>query len=339
VVFDKAQKSILNKPIYIMQKLHLLLVFVMVFISSCSIEDTPENLPEDEVQFVDGTKLIFVSKEEGAKIMGTSDEYSQALSKFDIASRTYNPANNEEQHYLAFAAAQTQEWEENEITVLKIKILQVKEKIEKLGLKLNFPSEIKLVKSSLQEEGGVISYTRTNYIVMKGDVSEEFIIHELFHILTRFNPEKRDELYKTINFNSSNRISYPDAIKDHIVTNPDAPFLEHTINLTIDGEQKEAVFILYTGKDYESGSFFNQWQQKLMLVEGGANSKTPVLANNAPILLDFSAASDLKDKIGTNTSYTLHPEEILADHFIILVKPEPASDPAFIEAMKTVLTK
>lgn len=322
-----------------MHKLHLLMVFVVVLLSSCSVEDTPENVPEDEVQFVEGTKLIFVSQEEAARIMGTSDEYSQALSKFDIASRTYNPANTQEQQYLAFAASQAQEWDENEIAVLKIKIRQVKEKMESLGLKLNFPSEIKLVKSTLDEEGSVISYTRTNYIVMKGDVTEDFIIHELFHILTRYNPEKRDELYKTVNFNKSNRIAYPEAIKDHIVTNPDAPFLEHTIKLTIDGEEKEAVFILYTGKDYESGSFFTQMQQKLMLVEGGANNKAAVLVNNAPILLDFSAASDLKEKIGTNTSYTLHPEEILADHFITLVKPNPASDPAFIDAMKAVLTK
>ena len=322
-----------------MKKVQLLATVLVVLMASCSVEDTPEILPEDEVEFVDGTKLIFVSQEEGARIMGTSDEYSQALSKYDIASRTYNPSNDQEQQYLAFAAAQAQKWEENEIAVLKIKIMQVKDKIENLGLKLNFPSEIKLVKSTLQEEGGVISYTRTNYIVMKGDVTENFIIHELFHILTRHNPEKRDELYKTINFNKSNRISYPEAIKDHIVTNPDAPFLDHTIQLTIDGEQKEAVFILYTGKDYESGSFFNQWQQKLMLVEGGANNKAPILVNNAPVLLDFSAASDLKEKIGNNTSYTLHPEEILADHFIMLVKPEPASDPDFINAMKTVLTK
>lgn len=322
-----------------MKKLQLVAMALVALMVSCTVDDTPVNLSDDEVEFVDGTKLIFVSQEEGARIMGTSDEYTRALSNYDIASRTHNPSNNQEQQYLAFAAAQAQEWEENEISVLKIKIKQVKDKIESLGLKLNFPNEIKLVKSTLQEEGGVISYTRTNYIVMKGDVTEDFIIHELFHILTRFNPDKRDEMYKTINFNKSNRISYPEAIKNHIVTNPDAPFLEHTINLTIDGEQKEAVFILYSGKDYESGSFFEQMQQKLMMVEGSANDKKPVLVNGEPVLLDFSAASDLKEKIGNNTSYTLHPEEILADHFIMLVKPKTASSPAFIEAMKAVLTK
>jgi hypothetical protein len=338
VVFDDTQKDLFNQQ-KSMKKLHLLAIILAVVMASCSVEDAPENLPKDEVEFVDGTKIVFVSQEEGARIMGTSDEYSQVLSRYDIASRTYNPANSQEQQYLAFAAAQALEWEENEIEVLKIKIMQVKDKIESLGLKLAFPDEIKLVKSTLKEEGGVISYTRTNYIVMKGDVTENFIIHELFHILTRYNPEKRDELYKTINFNKSNRISYPDAIKDNVVTNPDAPFLEHTINLTIDGKEKEAVFILHAEKDYESGSFFNQMTQKLMLVEGGSNNKVPVLVNNAPVLLDFEAASDLKEKIGNNTSYTLHPEEILAEHFIILIKPKSAADPAFIDAMKTVLTK
>ena len=322
-----------------MQKLHLWLFFVALVFTSCTVEDSPENLPKEEVQFVDGTKLVFVSKQEAAELMGTSDEYSQGLSKFDIASRTQNPASNQEEQYLAFAAAQARDWEEDEITVLKVKINQVKDKIERLGLNLAFPEEIKLVKSTLEEEGGVISYTRTNYIVFKGDVTEDYIIHELFHILTRYNPEKRDELYKTINFQKSNRIGYPDAIKDHIVTNPDAPFLEHTVKLTIDGEQKEAVFILYTGKDYESGSFFTQMQQKLMLVEGSADDRKPVLIDGKPVLLDFSAASDLGDKIGKNTGYTLHPEEILADHFIMLVTPKPAPDPSFIEAMKAVLTK
>ncbi len=322
-----------------MKKLPLLAIVLMIVLASCSVEDEPNLQPEDEVEFVDGTRLVFVSKEEGAKLMGTSDEYSRTLSKYDVASRTQNPSNSQEQQYLAFAAAQAQQWEENEIAVLKIKIMQVKEKIENLGLKLNFPSEIKLVKSTLQEEGGVISYTRTNYIVMKGDVTEDFIIHELFHILTRYNTDKRDEMYKSINFNKSNRITYPEAIKDHIITNPDAPFLEHTITLTIDGVEREAVFILHAESDYESGSFFNQMKQKLMLVEGPANDKKPVLIDGQPILLDFSAASDLKDKIGRNTDYTLHPEEILADHFIILVKPKTAADPAFIEAMKAALTK
>lgn len=337
-IFDERHKNVKQQQ-NTMDKSYVWLIFLVVIFSSCSVDDSPKDLPKEEVEFVGGTKLIFMSQQEASQLMATSDDYSKGLSKYDVASRTQNPGSTEEQQYLAFASAQAQEWDEDEIIVLRVKISQVKEKIERLGLNLNFPKEIKLIKSTLEEEGGVMSYTRANYVVFKGDVTEGFIIHELFHILTRFNPDKRDELYETINFQKSNRITYPDAIKDNIVTNPDAPFLEHTIKLTINGEQKEAVFILYSEKDYESGSFFDQMQQKLMLVEGPADNKKPVLVNGNPVLLDFSAASDLKDKIGRNTSYTLHPEEILADHFIMLVTPKTASDPAFIEAMKAVLTK
>lgn len=318
----------------------LIAVIISAFFSqACVVDDAPSNLPENEVSFINGTKLIFVSKEEARILMGTSDEYSQVLTRYDIASRTSTPSNDQEHQYLEFAAAQAQEWNENEIEVLKIKINKIKDRIETLGLKLDFPTEIKLVKSTLKEEGKQISYTRTNYIVLRGDVTEDFVIHELFHILTRYNPETRDELYKTINFYKSNRITYPEAIVNHVVTNPDGPFLEHTIRLTIEGKEKEAVIILYTGKDYDGGSFFDEMQRKLMIVEGPPNDKKPVLVNGQPLLFDLTAATDFKDKTGRNTNYTLHPEEILADHFMILVKPKPASDPAFIDAMKAALTK
>src|SRR5690606_28678163 len=143
---------------------------------------------------------------------------------------------------------------------------------------------------------------------------------ELFHLLTRHNPDKKDALYRTINFEKSNRIEYPTAIVDRVITNPDAPFLDHTIKLTINGEQKEAVFILLANKDYSGGSFFDYMEQKLMIVDGSANNKAPVLVNNMLVLYDFAEATDLKEKIGNNTPYTLHPEEILADHFVALIK-------------------
>lgn len=318
----------------------LSILLITLFFVACSIDDGQEVIPPvDEVPFTDGTTLVFTSQEEAAKLLGTSDEYSRALSKFDIISRTRNTASNQEQHYLDFAASQAQEWDDKEIAVLKILINNVKEKIEKLGLKLEFPEKIHLVKTTLEEEGNFICYTRMHYIVLRGEVTEDFIIHELFHILTRHNPEKRDELYKTINFHKSNRIEYPASIKDEVVTNPDAPFLDHTINLTINGQEKEAVFILHTEREWDGGSFSKYMKQKLMQVEGSADNKTAVIVDGMPVLNDFSEASDLYEKIGKNTTYTLHPEEILADHFIALVLPRNVREPEFIEAMKNVLTK
>src|SRR5690554_7878710 len=99
-----------------MVKLNLLTALMLLVFTACSIEDENEiNPPKEEVPFVNGTTLVFVSQEEGQKLMGNSDEYSQALTKFDIASRTQNPANSQEQQYLAFAGAQAQRSEERRV--------------------------------------------------------------------------------------------------------------------------------------------------------------------------------------------------------------------------------
>lgn len=322
-----------------MKKLpHVLPFLFLILFSACSVDDNPDPiLPDDEVPFVNGTTISFATKEEGAALLGTSDEYTKELNKFDIASRTRNPANDQEQNYLDFAASQAQDWNPDEIAALKVVINGVKTKMEEMGLNLDFPNNVNLVKSAMLEEGGSVSYTRQDYIVVKGSVDETFIIHELFHILSRNNPSNRDALFQTINFEKCNRIAYPASIADNVVTNPDAPFLDHFITLQLDGEQKEAVFILYTEEDYTTGAFFDYFDQKLMLIEGGADSKTPVLVNGIPVLRDFNESSDLYSKIGDNTGYTLHPEEILADHFVALITQKSVPSPSFIEAMKNVL--
>lgn len=318
---------------------HFLSILLVVLFSACSVDDNPEPIipPEDEVPFLDGTTISFATKEEATLKLGTSDAYTQALTKFDIASRTRNAANDEEQDYLEFAASQAQEWTAAEITSLKTVINNVQSKIEGMGLNLDFPENIDIVKSAMLEEGGAVSYTRQEFIVVKGAVEEDLIIHELFHILSRNNPDSRDALFQTINFEKSNRIEYPASIKPQVITNPDAPFLDHTIKLQIDGEEKEAVIILYAGKDYDGGTFFNYINRKLMLVEGEANNKTAIIVNGMPILKEFGDASDFYAKIGNNTSYTLHPEEILADHFVSLLTGKTVPSPSFIDAMKNIL--
>src|SRR5690606_2553378 len=109
-----------------MKKLNSLAVFLLLALAACSIDDNPVVIPyKEEVPFVNGTTLVFVTQDAGRKLMGTSDEYSQALTKFDIASRTRNPANDQEEQYLAYAAEQAQEWDDNEVDVLRVLINNV----------------------------------------------------------------------------------------------------------------------------------------------------------------------------------------------------------------------
>lgn len=323
-------------------KKSLIALFLIVSFAGCnpSEDEEPKEIdPENEVPFVGGTTIVFNTKEESSKLLGTSDRYTQELSQFDVISKTKSKSNTQEEDYLDYASQQALDWSGEEKASVRAQITGVKDKVEAMGLNLEFPEKINLIKSSMKEEGGFTSYTRENYIVIKGSVSEAFITHELFHILSRYNPEKRNELFKTINFVESNRIEYPEAIRDHIITNPDAPFLEHTIEVQIDGAEEEVVFILHSEEDWDGGSFTDYMKQKLMVVEGGPTSKAPKLVNDMPVLKNFEESSNLKNKIGRNTSYTLHPEEILAEHFVMLVQGQEVKEPSYIEAMKEVLQK
>ncbi|MDN3689563.1 hypothetical protein [Cyclobacterium jeungdonense] len=328
-----------------MKKLLLYPFFLLALAMACTVDD-PDPIPDPDedprdpdivVPIDENTSIVFTPQAEAAERLGTSDTYTQTLSKFDLTSRTQNKESTEEEDYLTFASQQAQAWTAEEKTILEERILGIKEKIDALGLQLEFPEEILLIKSTMNEEGGAVSYTRENYIVVRGLVNESFLIHELFHILTRFKPEIRSDLFETIHFTESNRISYPEGIRDLVITNPDAPFLEHTITVEIDGESEEVVFILISEEEWDGGSFFTYLKQRLMFVEGPADEKQATLVDDMPILRNFAAAADLEQKIGTNTEYTLHPEEILAEHFVMLVLEQEVPEPSYIDAMKVIL--
>ncbi len=299
---------------------------------------TPRD-PDRVVDFGDEVILFFAPKDEGAELMGTSDAYTSELSRFDLISRTRNQASIEEEDYLEFASQQALDWTQEERQVLTERFLEIKEKIQSKGLKLDFPDEILLVKSTMAEEGNAVSYTRENFIVLRGIVNESSLVHGLFHILVRYNPEKENELYKTINFHETNRIEYPEAIKDLVITNPDGPFLHHTIKLEIEGQEEEVVFILISEEEWDGGSFFDYMKQRLMLIEGGSGAKAAKLVDQQPVLKSFDAATNLEQKVGRNTTYRIHPAEILAQHFVSLVLSRDVPDPSFIDAMRDVLTQ
>ena len=118
--------------------IYLVTVWVVLLVAGCSKdkdEPTPK-LKDHEAPFVEGTIISFASQEEATKILGTSDEYSKSLTKFDLASRTLNASSSKEQDYLDFAAAQAREWTPNEIEQTKTLILNIKKNIEEMGLKL-----------------------------------------------------------------------------------------------------------------------------------------------------------------------------------------------------------
>ncbi len=294
-----------------------------------------ESTMDRTIPFLNST-IHLTSKIEAQKLLGSSDEFSQSQGTFDFASKTQISENAGEADYLAFASEQAEEWSSKEIAATRKVVQEAQEKIQSLQLNIELPTDIQLVKSTCKEEGGAAGYTRQNFIVVRENPDLHLFLHELFHVLSRHDATLRTKLYGTIQFKPCERITFPDALKNIKITNPDAPFFEHYIQVSIDGEEKAVIFSTLSNRPYDGGSFFQYLDLKLLEL----NEDFDLLLKDGQVVShDFNASSDLFDKIGKNTSYNIHPEEIMAEHFTYLVMGETVPEPSFIEEIRAIFTE
>ena len=317
------------------------LLAISLYLTGCSDNDeapvTTADDPSKTITFLDNHTIVLANQQQAQRLLQSSDEYTRQLGPFDLQAKTMNPSATTEADYLAYAAQQARAWTPEEIMALQTIVMSAEARIKALGLALQLPSEIVLVRSTMQEEGGAAGYTRQNFIVLGDQLSEYLFLHELFHVYSRANPAQRDALYATIGFHKTNAISLPEPLASRKISNPDAPVHDHVIEVTIDGTPQEAIFLIYAKRDYTQGSFFDYLNKRLLLVEGDNTNKQARLEDGQPVLRDYDEATDLRDIIGRNTSYDIDPEEVMADHFTLLVLGVEVPEPDYLEEAKVIL--
>jgi hypothetical protein len=81
---------------------------------------------------------------------------------------------------------------------------------------------------------GNAAYTRANAIVFPESELKKsrpnlpgMLSHELFHVLSRAQPDLRHRLYATIGFVPCNELEFPSELSSRKLTNPDAPLNDH----------------------------------------------------------------------------------------------------------------
>ena len=324
---------------------HTTWAWIVALLSLAACADDDENTTsvtgtggrQETISFLDDYTIVFADSAQAAGLLQASDEYTQQLGPFDLRSKTQNAQATRESDYLTHAAQQARSWTPQEVTALRAVIQSAEARIQGLGLSLALPSEVVLVRSTMQEEGGAAGYTRSNFIVLGDQLSEYLFLHELFHVYSRANPTVRDALYATIGFRKTNEIVLPEPLQTLKISNPDAPVHDHVVQVTIDGVPQEAIFLLYSERDYTEGTFFDYLNKRLLLVEGNEGSQRAQVENGQPVLRNYEAATDLRDIIGRNTSYDIDPEEVMADHFTLLTLGTSVPEPDFLEQVKTIL--
>lgn len=285
----------------------------------------------------------FASLEKAKELLSQEDEFTESWSQFDIDSRCAKQ-NSTKEELFKLISENARAWTTEEEGKIKAILKNVDGLIKEQGYNIAIPEEVFLVKTTGLEEGGAEGYTRGKYIVLKDNIIDKpnemlqsLIIHELFHVLTRNNPEFRADMYQIIGFGLMPKIDYPAKIKHLRITNPDAPQTDSYISLEVDSQKMDYMMVLYSKGDYEGGSFFQYLQVGFLQLEGDS-TKNVVLKEKEPTIYPMMEVKGFFEQVGRNTQYIIHPEEILAENFVLAILNEKElSDQAIVDEIKKKL--
>jgi len=292
------------------------------------------------------TEIVkFATINEAKELLLQEDKFTQSWSPFDIDSRMQKK-NSSKEELLELIVTQAKAWTTEEKEIISTILKEIDDLIKKQNFHISFPESLYFIKTTTLEEGSAQGYTRSNYIILNEKLAlkdredlKGTIIHELFHILTRANPEFRKELYSIIGFEIMKEIDYPQKLKPFRITNPDAPQTDSYISLKVDGQPVDCMMILYATENYDGGDFFKYLNIGFLALTDDTIKKAK-LDGDTPIVYSMKDVSGFAEQVGTNTQYIIHPEEILAENFkLALLNVKDLPNPEITEAIQEKLRK
>lgn len=223
---------------------------------------------------------------------------------------------------------------------------------------LKMPDSLLLIKVTGNHYGNSVYYTRENCIIIPENVLEDkneavfsgVMLHEIFHVFSRYNPAIQKELYKIIGFEAIENLNFEEALADRLIYNPDGLDMNWIISLEINGEPTlvSPIILSKANPDFKKGLFPN-FEFKLYALEASSPGSFIALSDqkgNSTLRQDIAIDAYFK-QIGTNTGYIIHPDEILADHFMMIMRgdkvnlnnlPFTGKNLEIYNSVKTILT-
>ena len=306
---------------------------------------TAQPLCADTLQLNETCTVRFASDLEAADVLGADDPFVQRLSRFDLQSRLQTDQPVTSLDYRKTVVAGIQPWTETAKNQILAPLKILSQKIEPLRLPL--PEDILLICTNGQGEANA-PHTRSNAIILpqkritsRPDEMLRLLAHELFHIVSRHDPTLRDALYEQIGFKPCRELKVPDAWNDRRITNPDAPIIEHYLEVKVGDLTVAAAPMLFSRvplyNAQEAKTFFQYLDLRFVQLERSAESWAIAIDEQGNMI--SYAASELGgfvEQVGNNTNYIIHPEEILADNFSFLVSDKQVPTPEIVVAMDKV---
>jgi hypothetical protein len=270
----------------------------------------------------------FADLHRAQKTLAHKDQWAKQLSDFDLGARQKTAEPTDLQEFLTFATAAARSWtaqEKNNWQVLVGKLINAMN-----GLRLHVPN-IDLVKTSGMEEFGA-AYTRRNAIMfpestmslpMTDSRRAYFLLaHEVFHVLSRRDSLLRDELYGLLGFKTVDGFEYPAELEERRLSNPDAFEYLHTLTVQSGPESVDVMPVIQSllplNEVIKLPNFFDALDIVLLSVD--ARTGEALRDGNGDLIKYNFGNTNWIPLMLRNSSFIIHPEEVLADNFATLME-------------------
>jgi|APTNR8051073442_1049403.scaffolds.fasta_scaffold02053_6 hypothetical protein len=215
------------------------------------------------------------------------------------------------------------------------------------------PDTLGLIKTPGKHYGPSVFYTRErNIIIPQSDLSEpdrpellRVMLHELFHIYSRYHPKQRRDLYALIGFRplpgGRAALRFPPELEESLLTNPDGINVAYAIRLPHPTRSEvQAIPLIrsrYPAFDPAIREFFPYLQFDLYAIRQKSDRTFVVLSrSDGSSTLSEIEKQGFYEQIGDNTDYIIHPDEILADNFALLALEGVGGD-GLLKGMRRVI--
>lgn len=259
-------------------------------------------------------------------IVTAQDEVIRAMTPADLSIRLHGGTSREA--LLRQYAAAVEPWSAAEDARLAAMVARHRAQLDAIAHWL--PEQVLLIKNTQDIDGG-LPHTRANAILFGPSLPasdaelDELFLHELWHVLSRHNAERHDEIYALINFTPCARVTLPADLRARLVTNPDAPVTRWGVAARAQGRDILLAPLLIAEPavyDPARPGFTDYFALRFIgLTRHADGSCAPYAA--VPFIAPDAALPALFAAAGHNTEYVLHPEELLADNFAQLMTAKP----------------
>ena len=277
---------------------------------------------------------LFPNAKTAAEIItrDTVDSFFERLNIHDLKLQLKSNEESDKEEllrkYVKHLRSNIAEFHDSEKLDIHRHFIDINMRLKKLDFDLD-SLEVSFVKMNNNTYGSTAFYTRNNAIIIPAEQSsylstdkfKKILCHEIWHILSRNHKENIDKVYEVIGFyKAGHDLNISDKLKSKILLNPDGMTSNWIIKLPYSNDSILCTPIISStcAQTNRGEAFFECLKFELFQV----NADSIVTNELAESSLSPEIYQSLYSRIGRNTNYIIHPDEICADLFAMIVLGE-----------------